>query len=121
MQENAELSSDRVIVENCFGRCTLLWKVTSLKYRWSEHMYNSMFQMCMGLTNIHICMHPLRDAYGEHYQQLRNKCFTFGEEGIKKENRLRHATATSANSDYRDNFVVLVILRTQRQVTMLTH
>ena len=86
LHENAELSSDWVIVENYFGRCTLLWEVTSLKYMWSEDMYDSVFQMCMGLANIHICMHPLRDANGEYYQTLRNKWFTIGEEGIEKGN-----------------------------------
>ena len=29
-------------------------------------------------------MHPLRDADGENYQNLRNKWFTIGEVGIKR-------------------------------------
>ena len=99
VQGNLELSEDRVIVENYFGRCTQLWEVTSLKYRWSERMYDSIYQMCMGLTNIHICLHPLRDADGEHYQQLRNKWFTIGEELIKKrkltQERYRKKTQTA--------------------------
>lgn len=66
LQENAELTSDRVIVRNYFGSCTLLWEGTSLKYGLSGHMYDSMFQMCIRLTNIHICKQPLRDAGGAH-------------------------------------------------------
>lgn len=84
LQENAKLTSDRVIVKKYFGRCTLRREVTSLTYRWSELMYDSMFQMCMGLKNIHICTHPLCDADRDHYQQLRNKRFTSGQEGKRR-------------------------------------
>ena len=83
-QDSSELSSDRVIVENYFGRSSMLWEVVSLKYRWSEGMYDTTFQMCMGLTNIHISWHPLRDSDGHHYQQIRNKWFTLGEQLVKR-------------------------------------
>ena len=52
--------------------------------RWSEGMYDTIFQMCMGLTNIHIIWHPLRDSDGQHYQQIRNKWFTLGEQVVKR-------------------------------------
>ena len=70
---NRELSSDRVIVENYFGRMTGLWEITSRKYRWAEELYDPIAHACVALTNIHIFWHPLRDQDGERYQQLRNK------------------------------------------------
>ena len=73
----------------------------------------------MCLTNIHICMHPLRDADGENYQNLRNKWFTIGEVGIKKGKLLRHAIETSAKSDSIENLIVHVIFWTQRQIMTL--
>ena len=81
---NKELSSDRVIVENFFGRLNGLWEVTSRKYRWAEEIYDPILHLCVALTNIHIFWHPLRDQDGERYQQVRNKWFTLGEGMLKK-------------------------------------
>ena len=47
-------------------------------------MYDTIFQICMGLTNIHISWHCLRDGDGQHYQQIRNKCFTLGKQVVKR-------------------------------------
>ena len=81
---NRELSSDRFIVENYFGRMNGLWEVTSRKYRWAEELYDPIVHACVALTNIHIFWHPLRDQDGERYQQLRNKWYTIGEGVLKK-------------------------------------
>ena len=37
-QDNKYLSSDRVIVENYFGRMNSLWEITSRKYSWAEEL-----------------------------------------------------------------------------------
>ena len=81
---NKELSSDRVIAENVFGRMNALSEVTSRKYIWAEELYDPMLQLCVALTNIHISWHPSRDQDGERYQQVRNKWFTLGEGMLKK-------------------------------------
>ena len=83
-QDNKDISSDRVIVENYFGRMTTLWEITSRKYRWVEELYDPIVHLCVALTNIHIFRHPLRDTDGERYQQLRSKWFTIGEGALKK-------------------------------------
>ena len=83
-QDNKDLSSDRVIGENYFGRMTSLWEITSRKYRWTEELYDPIVHLCVALANIHIFWHPLRDTDGERYQQLRNKWFTIGERAVKK-------------------------------------
>ena len=66
-QGNSDLSSDTVIVDNYFGRSAMLWEVVSLKYRCSESMYDTIFRICMGVTNIHYSWHPLRDVDGQDY------------------------------------------------------
>ena len=81
---NRELSSDRVVVENYFGRMTRLWEVKSCKYRWAEELYDPIVQACVVLTNIYMFWHPLRDQDNERYQQLRSKWYTIGEGVLKK-------------------------------------
>ena len=80
----SNLSSDRVIVENYFGRSAMLWEVGSLEYRWSERMCDTISQMCMGPRKIPISWHPLRDVNGQYYQQIRNTWFTLGEQVVKR-------------------------------------
>jgi hypothetical protein len=71
---NREVSSDRIIVENYFGRLTMLWEICSRKYRWQEDMYDVIFSMAVALTNFHISKHPLRledrEAFGANYRIL---------------------------------------------------
>lgn len=43
LQENEVRASDRVIVENYFGRQGVLCGVVSNKYRWSEESYDNIF------------------------------------------------------------------------------
>ncbi|GMF60997.1 unnamed protein product [Phytophthora fragariaefolia] len=54
LQFNDDVSSDRVIVENVFGRLCTLWRVCADKYRWGEEPYDDIFQSCASLTNFHI-------------------------------------------------------------------
>ena len=56
---NAELSSDRMIVENFFGRQYSLLAIIGSKLRWSES-----FQFSVAPNNLHIVWHALREGYG---------------------------------------------------------
>ncbi|RHY38011.1 hypothetical protein DYB38_012731 [Aphanomyces astaci] len=60
VRSNDSIASDRVIVENVFGRMKKLWAVWGEAYPWSRANYDVLFQTCMALTNVHICLHPLR-------------------------------------------------------------
>lgn len=51
-QFNQDVSSDRTIVENYFGRLSSLWSMLSQTYRWSEESYNMIFKIGMALTNL---------------------------------------------------------------------
>ncbi|OWZ18170.1 hypothetical protein PHMEG_0007785 [Phytophthora megakarya] len=57
----------RVIVENFFGRRTILWRICSDKVRWAELMYDSIFRLSVALTNYHIGLNPLRDDARHYY------------------------------------------------------
>ena len=59
-RSTAELSSDRVVVENFFGRQSSLWAIIGSKFTWSESCYDSIFQFSVALTNLHIGWHALR-------------------------------------------------------------
>ena len=73
-------------------------------------MHDSMFQICMGLGNIHTHTDPLRHADGEQYLQLRNKSFTIGEEIIKKrtliQERYRDKRMTRLERDFGTSSVI---------------
>jgi hypothetical protein len=84
---NDAISSDRVIVENYFGRLCGLWCICADKFRWSEELYDDIFHVCASLTNYHITMHPLRDDNGNHFRHHHNRLVAIGEE-IQKKRRL---------------------------------
>ncbi|EGZ04721.1 hypothetical protein PHYSODRAFT_379444, partial [Phytophthora sojae] len=57
---NRRVSSDRVLVENYFGRMTTLWRVVSTTFTWSEAKFDRIVNICVALTNFHAKLHPLR-------------------------------------------------------------
>ncbi|KAE9251571.1 hypothetical protein PF002_g4220 [Phytophthora fragariae] len=58
VQQNADISSDRIIVENWFGKLCGLWRICADKYRGAEDFYDDIFQTCAALTNCHIGFYP---------------------------------------------------------------
>ncbi len=77
---NATVSSDRIIVENFFGRLTKLWGIIASKFKWGEESYDALFRLCVALTNYHISLHPLRDEEdAAHYTRYNNRNFVIGE------------------------------------------
>ncbi|KAH9083270.1 hypothetical protein LEN26_021012 [Aphanomyces euteiches] len=48
---NAAISSDRIIVENWFGRHCTLWEICGGKFKWSDNLYDPIFKACASLTN----------------------------------------------------------------------
>ncbi|ETO63278.1 hypothetical protein F444_18992 [Phytophthora nicotianae P1976] len=85
--QNENISSDRVLVDNFFGRLCSLWRIVTDKYRSIEDLYDDIFQVCESLTNIHIESNPLRDANGEAYAQRENRLRAIGNT-IKTKRRL---------------------------------
>jgi hypothetical protein len=87
IERNRRVSSDRVIVENYFGRVNMLWKVMYMKYTWSENRYDGLVQLCFALTNYHITLQPLRQQDGEHYQCTIAKYVSMAEDQVLKKRR----------------------------------
>ncbi|KAJ8577028.1 hypothetical protein ON010_g2179 [Phytophthora cinnamomi] len=77
---NHDISSDRVVVENYFGRLCTLWSLCSDKYRWQEVKYEVFFRACVALTNVHVRDHPLRAEDGEHYRDYLRSLNSIGTE-----------------------------------------
>ncbi len=63
--------------------CTL-WVICSSKYRWGADLYDSLFQVCVALTNVHALKHPLRAIDGESYVQYRNNIYNIGDQVVNK-------------------------------------
>lgn len=68
LSRNRLVSSDRVIVENFFGRMCQLWFCCYSTYKWNEVRYDSMTRLCVALTNYHITLMPLRSQDENHYK-----------------------------------------------------
>ncbi|KAG6618479.1 succinyl-CoA:3-ketoacid coenzyme A transferase [Phytophthora cinnamomi] len=65
---NHNISSDRSIIANYFGRLCTLWALCSDKYRWKEARYEMYFRACVALTNVQVRAYPLGAEDGEHYR-----------------------------------------------------
>ena len=85
--QNKKISSDRIIVENVFGRLCTNWNILSSKYRWAEKNYDKSFTMFISLTNLHIKWHPLRAADLDRQNQIKNRQYAIGEETVMKRRR----------------------------------
>lgn len=69
MEANDNISSDRVIVENFFGRLKTLWSVTGSCYKWDRAIYDMLFECCVAFTNVHIGFNPLRPDDSNEYRR----------------------------------------------------
>ncbi|ETV76561.1 hypothetical protein H257_09560 [Aphanomyces astaci] len=60
VERNRLISSDRVIVENYFGRVCALWKASYATFTWSEKNYCAIQRTTFALSNFHLSLIPLR-------------------------------------------------------------
>jgi len=84
---NRKLSSDRIIVENYFGRICGLWGILSHKYKWNEANYDKLFATCLSLTNFHVKYNPPRNDDGSFYTNIRASLSSIGEQQVRKRKR----------------------------------
>ncbi|KAG3177923.1 hypothetical protein PC128_g16653 [Phytophthora cactorum] len=70
LARNTRVSSDRVLVENFFGRVCLLWKNMHSTYKWNEASFDPFTRTCFALTNFHANINPLRVDYGRFYRSI---------------------------------------------------
>ena len=67
---NQELSSQRIIVENFFGRLKGCWKILAGKYRGQYSLLKDAIDVCVSLTNLLVVKYPLRGEKPEHAVQI---------------------------------------------------
>lgn len=72
-RRNKRAESYRIIVRNFFGRLCGVWNNLSAKYRWPEHLYDEIFRLCMGLSNLHIKRHTKLEEDINFYQKIMNR------------------------------------------------
>ncbi|RHY33102.1 hypothetical protein DYB32_001845, partial [Aphanomyces invadans] len=72
MENNDKIATDRVIVENFFGRMKTFWSIVSETYMWKRESYDLYFQTCVALTNVHIKFSPLRVEDGHERNRYLN-------------------------------------------------
>ena len=84
---NKDISSDRIIVENWFGRLCVLRNICASKWKWSENIYDPFFKLCAAMTNYHVRLHPLRASDLQLYRRVKQRQYIIGEEILKKRKR----------------------------------
>lgn len=87
---NKKLSSDRILVENYFGRMVSYWNIMSRKYTWSEDLYDTFASLCVSLTNCLVDLNPLRQGDGDWYVRYRNRLMNIG---TTKQNKRKQTQA----------------------------
>jgi len=88
-------ASARIIVENFFGRMGQLWHIVSRTYNWDEDLYDSIFCLCVALTNFNISLQPLRAADGNRHTRYINTLIEMAETRKRKR--------SDSQSNYRVN------------------
>lgn len=86
---NSSMSSDKVVVENCFGLLCKLLTVMCSKYRWAESSYDSIFKFSISLKNIHVIWHPVLDEEGEHFKRYKNRLYSIGESIVTRRRKVQ--------------------------------
>lgn len=84
VQRNVRVSSDRVLVENYFGRVCSLWKISRSTFVWGHESYDMLSRITFALTNFHVSLMPLRAHDGDFYRSALAKYYSQGEEQIIK-------------------------------------
>ncbi|EGZ24543.1 hypothetical protein PHYSODRAFT_325652 [Phytophthora sojae] len=79
LARNKAVSSDRVLVENFFGRMCMLWKATYATFKWNENRFDCVARLCTALTNFHVGLMPLRARDSEHYDMVLAKYQSMGD------------------------------------------
>ena len=69
-QRNLDIASDRVIVENYFGRLTTMFGLFAKKYTWSRERFPVVMSIALSLTNFSVLKHPLRSQEVEYYKMI---------------------------------------------------
>ncbi|RLN97163.1 hypothetical protein BBJ28_00019456 [Nothophytophthora sp. Chile5] len=88
-RRNDDISHDRVVVENFFGRLKTLWGICADKWKWDEGSYDLFFRACVALTNTSIRLRPLRDDDGNLYEKYDARLCEIGTAIMEKETRKR--------------------------------
>lgn len=78
-ERNKRISSDRVLVENYFGRLSSLWRVMFTTFKWNEDKYDQLVRICVALTNFHVTLSPLRAEDSDNYQRQMARYVSMGE------------------------------------------
>ncbi|RQM27582.1 hypothetical protein B5M09_010406 [Aphanomyces astaci] len=70
LDRNANVLSDRVIVENFFGRVCLLRKISNSTFVWGTKLNDAIQPLAFALTNFHVFTMPLRQDDHHQYRSV---------------------------------------------------
>lgn len=89
-QRNKRIATDRIIVENYFGRLVNLWSILGRRFRLDEYSFDVIISLCTTLTNIHISFHPLSAEEADEFVLFtRNVIMTGGNRQRNRRNMQR--------------------------------
>ncbi|RHY90156.1 hypothetical protein DYB26_005113, partial [Aphanomyces astaci] len=70
VERNLRVSSDRVVVENFFGRVCSFWKVSYATFTWGEKIYGVIQRTTFALTNFHLSLITARAEDEDYYAMV---------------------------------------------------
>ena len=89
VKRNRLISSDRIIVENVFGRLCGILNVLGSRWKWNEKSYDPIFKLCLEPTNFHIRWNLLRQEDRQVYGQIRTRWFRLAENQVRRRKLLQ--------------------------------
>ena len=99
---NKKLSSNRMLVEDFFGRLSFLWSVCSAKYVLSEGICDTLLGLNLGFTTYHVSLHKLHD---EDREQLTDTDNFYMRKLIESQEKYKRNRKQRLNIGYCFNFL----------------
>lgn len=83
---NKNISLDRTIVENYFGRQWNYFTALKTRFRWDTRNYDAIFVFA-SLTNLLVKLHPLRDEDSTAFERYKKRLYRIEDDTTTKRNR----------------------------------
>jgi hypothetical protein len=94
---NKQLSKDRVVCENYYGRLLNLFGLMRQRFTYEHDKYDKCFVFCAALTNYHLPQNPLTGNDGQYYRSFIKSRIEEANEREKKKTESRQKYLSKMN------------------------
>ena len=104
---NREIASDRVIVENFYGRMKLSFNIIDQVFRNDLVRFDTTFDVCVALTNFILTFKPLRAEDGDYHRKWLRKMNDAALAAVEVRKRQYSESKERRLARIRNNFLVV--------------